>query len=311
MDADMKSGPMSDVVIFTAADSRFFGMCLGLVLSLLRLAPVRPRIRVLNLGLTHLQIETLTPLVERILAPDWFAEAMRDLPLAFRGLTARPHLPRYVDDADTLIWLDADTWVQEWSAVARLASDARSGRMAIVEEQSGPGVLINIQRPDGTTRTLQITTELIERNVRKCYLDCFGADALAKYGGMANFNGGVWALRRDSPSWAIYGEMIETGLARGDHPLVEQQALNIAIRTGRIPVAPQPLTSNYVMNRGLPYVDTKKGRFVLPHPPHETIGILHLNDLKEFSRLALSCHPDGGTALFPIHFLDWVARAGF
>jgi len=297
---------MSDVVIFTAADAKFFRMCLGLILSLRRLAPARPRIRVLDLGLTPPQVQTLAPLVERIVTPQWYARAERDLPLTFRGLTARPHLPRYVDDADTLVWLDADTWVQEWSAVTGLVTDAQSGRMAIVEEESGPGVVINYPEPNGATRVFEITTESIERNVRKCYLECFGAEAEAKYGGMPNFNGGVWALRRDAPSWAIYGEMIEAGLARAVHPLVEQQALNIAIRAGRIPVAPQPLTSNYVMNRELPCIDTDKNRFVLPRPPHETIGILHLNDLKQFSRLVLRCFPGGGTASVPIHFLGWV-----
>jgi len=303
-------GPMSKVVIFTAADAKFFSMCLGLVLSLLRLAPARPRIRVLDLGLTPAQAETLTPLVEQILAPQWYARSERELPLTFRGLTARPCLPRYVDDADTIVWLDADTWVQEWSAVARLVADAESGSMTIIEEQPGSGVVINYSQPSGATRALEITAESIERAVRKCYRDCFGAEAEAKYGGMANFNGGVWALRRDSPSWAIYGEMIEAGLSRGVHPLVEQQALNIAIRSGKIPVAPQPMTSNYALNRGLPCIDTHNHRFVMPRPPHESIGILHLNDLKQFSSLILHCLPSGRSALVPIHFLDWISSTG-
>ncbi|HKF72367.1 MAG TPA: hypothetical protein VKB68_11495 [Stellaceae bacterium] len=299
----------SDVVIFTAADTRFFSMCLGLVLSLLRLARTPPRIRVLDLGLSPVQVQTLTPLVEQILRPEWYSKAERDLPLTFRGLTARPHLPRYVNDAEILVWLDADTWVQEWSAVATLIADARSGGMAIVEEQRGPGVSIETVQPDGTTRPFKITAESMERAVRRCYRDCFGAEAEAKYGGMANFNGGVWALRRESPSWAVYGELIEAGLSRSVHPLVEQQALNIAIRSGRIAVAPQPMTSNYVMNHALPWIDTDNARFVMPRPPHETIGILHLNDLKEFSTLVLQCLPSGRKALVPIHFLDLVAGA--
>ncbi|HKX10062.1 MAG TPA: hypothetical protein VJN67_17815 [Stellaceae bacterium] len=244
--------------------------------------------------------------MERILPPEWYAKADRDLPLTFRGLTARPHLPRYVDDAEILVWLDADTWVQEWSAVATLIADARSGRMAIVEEQRGLGVSIDTVQADGTTRPFKITAESTEREARKCFRDCFGTEAEAKYGGMTNFNGGVWALRRESPSWAVYGELIEAGLSRAVHPLVEQQALNIAIRTGRIAVAPQPMTSNYVMNRGLPWIDTDNARFVMPQPPHETIGILHLNDLKTFSTLVLQCLPSGQKALAPIHFLDLV-----
>ncbi len=29
----------------------------------------------------------------------------------------RPFLPRYVPDFDALLWLDADAWVQDWSAI--------------------------------------------------------------------------------------------------------------------------------------------------------------------------------------------------
>jgi hypothetical protein len=47
----------------------------------------------------------------------------------------------------------------------------------------------------------------------------------------------------------------------------------------------------------------------MPDPPHETIGILHLNDLKEFSTLALQCLPNGRKALVPVHFLDLVGGA--
>src|SRR5437764_12112608 len=87
---------MNDIVIFTGADARYFHMCLGLVLSLLRVAPTRPRIRVLDLGLTPLQVQTLEPLVEKILAPKWYAGARCDLPLGFRGGQAPASLARFL-----------------------------------------------------------------------------------------------------------------------------------------------------------------------------------------------------------------------
>jgi hypothetical protein len=297
---------MSDVVIFTGADAKFFRMCLGLVLSLRRAAPVPPRIRVLDLGLAPRQVQTLTPLVEAILTPHSYVGAGRDLPLWFRAFTARPYLPRYVDDADTLVWLDADSWVQEWSAVANLIGNARSGRIAIVEERYGPSVTISYRRPDGTQAVFEVTAESRRHNVTDCYLRCFGEEAAAKYGGMANFNSGVWALRRDSPSWAIYGEMTEAGLSRAVHNLVEQQALNIAIRAGKIPVAPQPQVCNFTLNQELPGFDTETSRFVLPRPPHEPIAVLHFTDLKTFSHLTLPRVPQGGEVQVPIHFLDWL-----
>ncbi len=101
--------------------------------------------------------------------------------------------------------------------------------------------------------------------------------------------------------------MIEAGLSRAAHPLAEQQGLNIAIRTGRIPIAPQPETCNFNMNMELPAYDIERNRFVFPRSPYEPIGILHFTDLKRFSVLSLRSIPRGGEINVPFHFLDWVA----
>lgn len=301
---------MKDVVIFSAADAKYFRMGLGLVLSLLRSSPTRPRIRILDLGLTSAQIETLTPLVEAILPPRWYSGSPRSFPQGMLGMLARPYLPRYAEDAEIILWLDADAWVQQWSAIAALIEAARPGRMAIVEEGGGPGVEIRFRGPDGQMQLFRVAAEDVRRNVTACYRLCFGEEAAAKYGGMPNYNGGAWALRRDSPSWAVYGEHIELGLSRFVHPLTEQQGLNIAIRTGRIEVAPMPIICNYNMNQGLPGYDTRSHRFVVPDPPHEAIGVLHFTDLKNFTQLSLPRLPQGGEVLVPFHFLDWLSFAG-
>ena len=298
--------PASDVMIFTAADAKFFRMCLGLVLSLLRAAPVRPRIRVLDLGLTAPQRETLEPLVEAILPVQWHATPDLDLPSWFRAFTVRPCLPRYVEDADILMWIDADVWVQDWSAVASMIEAARGGAMAIVEVEFGPGVRITYEGPDGKQMVFLTTASQARRHATDVYRQCFG-EAAVKYGGLREYNGGVWALRRNSPSWAIYAEMIEQGLSRSVQTLAEQQGLNLAIRTGRIPVATMPQTCNYTMNQGLPAFDTKRNLFVFPKPPRDPIGVLHFTHLKRFTTLMLPRVPQGGEVLVPIHFLDWVA----
>ncbi len=297
--------PARDAVIITAADAKFFRMCLGLVLSLLRAAPARPRIRVLDLGLTAPQRETLGSLVEAILPAEWHATPDLDLPSWFRGYTVRPCLPRYVEDADILMWIDADVWVQDWGAVASMIDAARDGAMAIVEIEDGPGIRIPFQRPDGTRVVYSMTPQEIRRTATNVYRHCFG-EAAVKYASLQLYNAGVWALRRNSPSWAIYGEMIAQGLSRSVQPLAEQQGLNIAIRTGRIPVAAMPQNCNYIMNQSLPAFDTKRNLFVFPKPPHDAIGVLHLTDLKGFSSLTLPRVPQGGEVLVPIHFLDWV-----
>jgi hypothetical protein len=298
--------PMRDVVIFTAADARFFRLCLGLVLSLLRAAPERPRIRILDLGLAPDQIRALAPLVEAILPPRWHVPARQPLPVAFRGFTARPFLPSYVDDAEVIVWLDADTWVQEWAPLAGLIEASRQGPMAIVEERYGPDLRIRQRQGDGSYVQLDIKVERRRENVKKTYRECFGEEIAASLGDLPSFNGGVWALRRDAPGWAVYAELLEAGLSRAVSNLTEQQALNIAIRTGRIPVSPQPTICNFTLNQDLPAFDSERNRFVRREPPHEPIGVIHFTDLKFLTHLTLTHIPAGDTRAVPIQFLDWL-----
>ena len=49
-------------------------------------------------------------------------------------MTARPFLPKYFPDFDSIMWMDADTWVQRWQAVEAYFVGADKRGLAVTQE---------------------------------------------------------------------------------------------------------------------------------------------------------------------------------
>ena len=76
-------------------------------------------IGVLDVGLTGAQRDALSARVQHLVTPNWDYQfsASSSTPQKFRAMTARPHLPKHFPGYDIIMWMDADAWVQQWSAV--------------------------------------------------------------------------------------------------------------------------------------------------------------------------------------------------
>ena len=293
------SSLQNSVVILTACDHAFFPLCVDLISSLRSACGAAPRLRVLDVGMRPQQAAEMRQLVEAVIAPDWDLGAGGGYPGWFRAMTARPCLPRYAGDAEIVVWIDSDAWVQSWTPLGTLIAAAADGRLAIVEERFGPGWTIEV--PSGGKSELhRIGTDTIQKNVRQCYETCFGPQIATALGDLPSFNSGVFALRSDSPVWALWKEKLAQGLAGAFHKLVEQQALNILIRQGQIPVALQPLQANFVCGHDLPWFSRESGLLTLPRDPGTPIGVVHLTDAKHYPFVPVPVFPDGRTLAMPL-----------
>ena len=118
------------------------------------------------------------------------------------------------------------------------------------------------------------------------------------------FNSGVFALRADSSTWAVWRDVPTNGLRGGFNKLVEQQALCIAIRQGRIPVAPQSQETNFVCAHGLPWFDPDSRKFALPKRRDALIGIVHLTDFKDCQVAPIPTFPYGNKLPMSLRFRE-------
>jgi hypothetical protein len=294
---------MNQVVFFTACNANYFSLCMDLINSIKAVNGALPRMRVLDLGLETHQLGELKKYVESVIEPNWDLGQQPNYPSWFRGMTSRPFLPKYASDAEIIVWIDADAWVQRWQPLENLINAARDGALAIIEEQFGPGFTIPVKTPTGIN-VHEYSETRHKAFSRPCY-EQFGEEIADAYGDLPQFNSGVFALRANSPTWMIWRDMLASGLSRGYHFLAEQTALSIAIRQGRVPVALQLREANFVCVQELPWFDPVQRKFTLPRNKAVTLGVIHLTDAKQFDRLPIPNFPDGVARLMSLFFCDY------
>lgn len=254
---------MSSAIVVAAADAALGHLLIDLLRSLKAGGTVATG--VLDLGLSPEQRAVVASLADQIVVPGWDVDFPgRDAaPGWFRAMTARPFLPRHFPGHDIYLWLDADTWVQDFGAVDLFIAAAGRHGLAIVPE---------IDRAYGSLYGLGNARE----QAGACYREAFGDEIGARLAALPILNTGAVALHRDSEAWAAWRTELAAALARTRHKQVEQAALNLVIYRGGVRAHYLPARCNWVCPMALPRVDALTGRLVEPYMPHQTLGIVHM-----------------------------------
>lgn len=254
-------------IIISGGDAKYFPL-LRACLSSIRDQPEGRDVPlgILDLGLTEDQCTWLRDIGAGIVKPGWDIELhrARQLPEHYKALIARPFLPRHFPGYELYMWLDADAWVQDWSAVELFRRAAREGAIAVVPE---------IDRSyRNFFHAWQEFHDIIHASYREAF-DQTTADEMVRH---PLINSGVFALQPNSPTWEVWAGLIGQGLSRSDNFLTEQNALNIAIYRHGIKKHFLPVTCNWAAHHSTPAWDVARRCFVEPCLPHSKIGILHL-----------------------------------
>jgi hypothetical protein len=162
------------------------------------------------------------------------------------------------------MWLDADAWVQDWSAVELFRRAAADGSIACVPEI------------DRSYRNFFHAWEEFQGVIHKSYSEAFGEVTATEMVRHPLINSGIFALRPHSPTWEVWAKLIGEGLANTDNFLTEQNALNIAVYRHGVKKHFLPVTCNWAAHHSTPAWDVERRCFVEPYLPHHKIGILHL-----------------------------------
>ena len=257
--------------IVTGSDAGMFDLLLDLVRSIRSLAGPERDLDVcaLDAGLTVEQRATLAPMVTRIAVAEWDVEFNHaGAPSWFKVMVARPHLPRYFPEYELLLWIDADAWVCNADGVRLLLRAGEAYGLAIVPELE---------------RSYRHCFHVVPgrgRNLEQTYLYSFGEDAARRFAHLPVLNDGVFAMRRDSPFWTVWSEILGPALRRAPRTMTEQCALNLGVYTNRITAHLLPAWCNWMCVASPPVLDRAAGTLHAPFLPHERISICHLADLK-------------------------------
>lgn len=253
------------LLIVTAANEGYAPLLRSLVESLHQWGPLkRAELGVLDLDLSPETLRWLQGYTRNIVKPGW------DIPLDkavakekphLRAMTSRPFLPRHFPGYDMYLWLDADTWVQQWTAIEWLVQAAGTGKMAIVPQ---------------VDRFYKHTPSAVQWRL-DCLRNYFGDVPVEALLVETYMNSGVFALNADAPHWDLWGSWFRKGLENAKGMFAtDQTALNFTLWKERLPVYPLPARCNWTCHLALPEFRMSDGLFHEPGIPGDPIGIVHL-----------------------------------
>lgn len=269
---------MSKVVLVSGSDSNYFPLLLEWVYSVRAFPQSRDMdICILDAGLTPEQVATLRPLVRHIHKPDWPcpipARKIRGREY-LKSCVCRPFINRYFPGYDIYFWMDADTWVQDWRGPELFLKGAEQQKITLTAQvdRAYPRQL----RVKWLGRWPWKVRGFYFSNAVKAFGFRKAKELLPYYVLLA----GAFALHKDAPHWEHWQTLVIEAVKKGKVFTAEQLTLGIMCHLENYEFEVLPAWCHWLC-QFKPKWDEKRGVFVEPSLPHETIGILHLSGYDE------------------------------
>lgn len=230
-------------------------------------------INILDAGLTSDQVATLKKDGYGVQAPDWPAAVPA---YKIRGreylkaCVCRPFLPDIFPGYETYLWMDADTWVQNWRGVELFLKGAERGKL---------GIAAQVDR----AYPKQFRVKWLGPwpwKVRGFYfsnaLKSFDFKTAQSLLSAPVLQAGVFAMQGTAPHWKRWQELVIQAMKQGKVFTAEQLCLGILHYLEHYEAEILPAWTHWLCEFK-PLWDKDQKRFVEPYLPHETISILHLS----------------------------------
>lgn len=256
--------PSGKTLIVTGCDENHHELALDLITSLRDLGLQGAKTALIDMGET----DPPAPLRRAFdLCSKQASGAARFDGLKVSFLSVKSRMPSLFPGFDIYIWLDADCWVQNMSAVSDLVDSAQYADIAIHPELD----VHYFQYKNPSDRTIML------------YGNLYGQDVSRQMWRFPMVNSGVFSARSSSKLWAEWTAAMETLKARWqrgeDLRFSDQIPLHFLIHSKRLSMYPLRAVNNWQMYASLPLIDKEAKRLVVPTRPHEEINIVHLAGL--------------------------------
>ena len=272
---------MKDFIIITGGDAAYFPLIEELLQSIADSAPngLTVPLGLIDAGLTDAQKQTLAARGVQIVSPPWehdISPLKHRNRLYLRANLGKVFLPKYFPQYQTLIWLDADAWVQDWAAVELLYQGAQTGALTICP-QSGRYFKVDVPvrwwlGPLNSVRSINF------KNASRAGLPWRICQALAL---KPTLNAGAYALQATAPHWAAMQRWQEKIIKKGRLFTSDQLAMALATHYEGLPLHYLPEWCNYM---GPWRMDAETRTLVEYYLPFRKIGFVHLAGLDAMRR---------------------------
>ena len=267
------------VAIVSGADKNYFPLLAEMVQSVLSFPESRKiDICIMDVGLTSGQKEKLAPYVTHIVNPEWPAgipESKINGKDYLKACVCRPFIPQMFPGYDVYLWMDCDTWVQDWSSVEMFVRSASKGdRLTITNgaDRLYPRSL----RVSWFWRWPIKIRSFYNTNGKKA----FGWPTAKKLIPHYVLSAACFAISGNAPHWKRWQELVVNAARRGKIFPAEQLSL------GKL-VYIEGYKAEYLSACAMwqcqhkPFWDSVHNVFVEPNEPYAKLGILHLSGVDE------------------------------
>jgi len=161
---------------------------------------------ILDAGLSEAQVAELKPLVKTITRPDWPTSLPSKRTQGKEYLKAcvcRPFLPKIFPGYDAYMWMDADTWVQDWSAVEMFLRGATERKDRIILTGAADRAYYRQTRIKWVWRWPYKVTSFYFSNARKPFGFKIAQLLLTRF----NLSAGCFAMDANAPHWKRWQEL--------------------------------------------------------------------------------------------------------
>ncbi len=267
---------MEKVAVVSAADQKYYPLLLECLESVRKCWPdsdMELTLCAIGTGLTSDQKEELK---DRSII---FAELRNDFSVSKSNLRGRDYLlttlvraclPDYFPGHDIYVWMDADSWACDFSAMDLYLQSARKGKM---------GIVANFDRY--TKELFTVDSWILKwAKIRNFYLKNASRSGLSnrevhQLASKPCLYSGNFSLKADAPHWLIYQENIRRVVNKGRIFGSDQLALGMTVYINGQPVELLPRWCNWTSVER-PKFDFQNQCFVESYLPHCRIGIMHL-----------------------------------
>ena len=257
------------------------------------LASIQDRLHEYDLGILDLGLseESLSRIRARkegahITDPGWRYQPgdISKQPSHKKAYYAKPYLREIFPGYSGYMWIDADVWLQDSSAIEHYisASEKSLGKGAIAFECHPDYKDINYKPRFRIVRKFGIfpvAIRMIGRKVFRLVYDMFGDEIAQQYGLAPDNNSGLFFIHADSPAWDAWQDHMSKANHRNFEKrnyFPDQTCLNVALRKSGISFSVMPPIYNWIAGLALPVLDEDTHTLLDSCAPHQKLYAIHL-----------------------------------
>ena len=272
---------MKENVIISLADSNYYELLNELVESIKRFKESEnTAICILDAGLSDEQKKQLSQKVDEIKSADWDIEVPEFKVKGkewLKSQVSRAFLPKYFPGYKKYLWIDADAWVNSWSAIELYFEGCKNNKLSIATSADRAyGRVLRAEWVFGSFARVK------SQNYKHAKSSGFSEKIARKVALKPHLNIGVFALEANASHWEVWQKNLRVALKSGKIWGSEQIAMNISVYHDGLNVEILPAYCNWTLIKALKF-DKEKNTLVEPYLPNHQIGIVHFagknNDL--------------------------------